>query len=115
VKKFKTYCFDIDNTICKTKGNNYSKAKPKKKIIKIINRLHESGHKIIFFTSRYMGRNKDNVKKAHNQGYKFTLNQLNKWEIKFHKLIMGKPSFDLLIDDKTLGYKKNWHEKFNGI
>lgn len=112
MKKLKTYCFDIDNTICITKGINYSKAKPIKEIIKLINQLHKDGHKIIFFTARFMGRNGDNVKKAHNQGYKFTFKQLNKWKIKFHRLIMGKPSFDLLIDDKSLGYEKNWYKKF---
>ena len=29
------FCFDIDNTICKTKGTNYKNAKPHKDIIKI--------------------------------------------------------------------------------
>ena len=34
-----------------------------------------------------------------------TLNQLNKWNLKYHKLIFGKPSFDLYVDDKTI-FKK---------
>ena len=28
-------------------------------------------------------------------------------ELKFHKLLMGKPSFDILIDDRALGFKRN--------
>ena len=104
--KKKIFCFDIDNTICKTIGKNYKSSKPKKEIIKIINKLYEKGHTIKIFTARYMGRNNDNIKIAYKQGYKKTYTQLKKWKIKFDILIMGKPSFDLIIDDRALGYKK---------
>ena len=81
------FCFDIDNTICKTKGKNYRNAKPKKDIIKIINKLYDRGHTIKIFTARFMGRNNDNIKLAHQEGYKITLKQLKKWGLKFHKLL----------------------------
>ena len=55
-----------------------------------------------------MGRNNENVSKAKKQGYKMTINQLKKWKIKYHRLIFGKPSFDLFIDDRALFFKKNW-------
>jgi len=108
----KIYCFDIDNTICKTKGKNYKLSKPYTNIIRKINLKYEKGNKIIIFTGRYMGRNNDNVKKAYAQGYNFTFKQLKSWGLKFHKLVMGKPSFDIMVDDKSLGYKKNWYKKF---
>ena len=38
-----------------------------------------------------------------------TLKQLKKWNVKYHKLVFGKPSFDLYIDDKTLFFKDNWY------
>ena len=57
-----------------------------------------------------MGRNKENIIKAKKQGYKMTMKQLKKWNIKYHKLIFGKPSFDLYIDDKTLFFKDNWYK-----
>tara|TARA_Y100001958_G_C21212009_1_gene537651 strand:- start:461 stop:802 length:342 start_codon:yes stop_codon:yes gene_type:complete len=101
------FCFDIDNTICKTKGKNYKNAKPHKDIIKIINKLYNNGHTIKIFTARYMGRNNDNIKLAYKEGYNNTLKQLKKWNLKFHKLLMGKPSFDILIDDRALGFKRN--------
>ena len=31
--KKKIFCFDIDNTICKTSGSNYEKSLPIKKIL----------------------------------------------------------------------------------
>ena len=54
-----------------------------------------------------MGRNNDDINKAYKQGYKFTYKQLKSWGLKFHKLHMGKPSFDFLVDDKSIGFKKN--------
>jgi predicted phosphatase len=57
-----------------------------------------------------MGRNKENIIKAKKQGYKMTMKQLKKWNVKHHKLIFGKPSSDLYIDDKALFFKDNWNK-----
>ena len=58
--------------------------------------------------NRFMWRSKENINLAKKKGYKFTYDQLKKWNVKFHKLIFGKPSFDIFIDDKALFFKKNW-------
>ena len=108
VKKKRKICFDIDGVICKTKNNNYKKSKPIKRNIKLINLLFDKNFEIIIYTARFMGRNKDQISKAKKQGYKFTSNQLAKWGVKYHKLIFGKPSFDIYVDDKNLGFKKKW-------
>ena len=44
-------------------------------------------------------------------GYEKTLQQLKSWKVNFHELFMGKPSFDILIDDKAFNYNKNWIKK----
>ena len=93
--KKKTICFDLDGVIGTNTWGKYKSAKPIKKNIEYINSLHKN-FKIIIFTSRFMGRNKDNVKKDEKEGYKFTLNQLAKWNVKFDKLILA------------LFFKKNW-------
>ena len=82
MNKKKVFCFDIDGIICKTIDSNYIKAKPNFKTIKLINELYKK-NKIIIFTSRYMGRNKDNVTKAKTQGYNSTFKQLKKMGGKF--------------------------------
>jgi len=110
--KIKKLCFDIDGVICKTKKGNYKNSKPNYKVIKVINRLYDQGNFIIIFTARYMGRSKENIFVAKKRGYKFTNNQLKKWGLKFNKLIFGKPSFDIVIDDKSIFYKKNWFKEF---
>tara|TARA_B100001123_G_C15217553_1_gene989889 strand:+ start:43 stop:393 length:351 start_codon:yes stop_codon:yes gene_type:complete len=109
--KKKIFLIDIDNTICRTKGNSYKKAKPFKNKIILINKLYKKGHTIKFFTSRFMGRNKDSVNKAKKQGLKFTKKQLKIWKCNYHFLIFGKPSHDILIDDKSINYNQNWHKK----
>ena len=105
----KIICFDIDNVICNTVKNKYRNSKPNIKVINLINLLFEKGHTIKIFTARYMGRNNDNVRKAKKQGYNLTKKQLNKWNVNYHKLIFGKPSYDIFIDDKAMGYDKNWY------
>ena len=106
--KKKILCFDLDNVLCKTKKNNYRRSKPIKKNIKTVNKLFDKGFYIKIFTARFMGRNKDNVYKAKRQGYDFTKLQLKRWKINYNKLIFGKPSFDIYIDDKSFFYDKNW-------
>jgi capsule biosynthesis phosphatase len=108
----KTLCFDLDNVICTTKNNNYQNSQPKKKVINFINQLYSEGYIIKIFTARFMGRNNDNISRAKKEGYKLTLNQLSKWKLNYHKLIFGKPSYDLFIDDKSLFFKKNWISAF---
>ena len=60
-----------------------------------------------------MDKNKENIIKAKKLRYKITLKQLKKWDVKYHKLIFGKPSFDLYIDDKALFFKDNWYRFIN--
>jgi trehalose-6-phosphatase len=59
----KKLCFDLDGVICTTFKKRYFTAKPKKKIIKLINELYKK-NTIIVFTARFMGRNKENIYKA---------------------------------------------------
>jgi len=101
-------CFDIDGIICKTKNSNYKKSIPIKKNIKFINSLYAKGFKINLYTARYMGRNNNNIKLAKSTGYKFTISQLQKWNVKFDKLFFGKPSSDIYIDNQSLNFEKNW-------
>jgi hypothetical protein len=102
----KKLCFDLDGVICTTFKKRYFTAKPKKKIIKLINELYKK-NTIIVFTARFMGRNKENIYKAKKMGYKKTYNQLKNWGLKFHYLYFGKPSYDIFVDDKAFGFSKN--------
>jgi|TARA_B100001175_G_scaffold312701_1_gene319135 FMN phosphatase YigB (HAD superfamily) len=106
--KIKIVCFDIDNVICRTKKNFYRDSIPIKKNIKAINEIFDKGYYVKLFTSRFMGRSNENQKLATKKGYSLTQKQLKIWGVKYHKLIFGKPSYDLFIDDKSYNFNKDW-------
>jgi len=89
---------DIDDTICyyetKNKDLNYNLAVPYKERIDKINKLYDSGNQIIYWTARGT--------KTGIDWFKITKEQLKKWNCKYHKLTMGKPVYDLFIDDKNI-------------
>ena len=111
----KIICFDLDGVICNNTYGDYSKAKPIKKSINKINSLYNKGHIIKIFTARYMGRNNEDISKAYTDGYKFTKNQLDSWGLKYHFLILGKPTYDILVDDKHIGFSKSWTEDISKL
>jgi mannose-6-phosphate isomerase-like protein (cupin superfamily) len=89
---------DIDNTICDTDQSlpapqKYEQARPIQARIDKVNKLYDEGHNITYWTSRG---------NASNANYlQFTMRQLEAWGCKYHGLKMGKPSFDLFVDDKA--------------
>ncbi len=90
----KTYCFDIDGTICITPESNYHLSSPLLERIAVVNKLFDSGNDIHFFTARGAATGLD--------WRELTETQLNSWGVKYHKLIMGKRHADLFIDDKAM-------------
>ena len=106
--KTKIFCFDLDNVICKTKKNNYKTSKPLKNNIKTINELYKKCSIIKIFTARFMGTYNDNSNLATKSAKKLTIKQLKKWDVKFHKVFFGKPSYDIFIDDKNHNFDKKW-------
>ena len=92
---------DIDETICFYEdARHYPDAVPNMENIAKINKLYDEGHYIKYWTAR--GASQPSNKKRFNEYKSLTEKQLVEWGCKFHYLEMGnKPSFDLLIDDKT--------------
>lgn len=85
---------DVDNTITETSGMDYQNAKPIYAKISIINKLYDLGHTITYWTARGSISGIDY--------YSLTKSQLDSWGVKYHNFMVGKPAFDLLIDDKTI-------------
>ena len=90
---------DIDNTITDTPSADYENAKPNFENIAKVNELFEHGHEITMWTARGTVTGID--------WRPLTEHQLKEWGVKFHHLKMGKPAFDLFIDDKVLNVA-NW-------
>ena len=87
------YVFDIDNTIC-THEDNYENAKPLIDNINKLNRLYDGGHIIWLQTARGTETGID--------WHDVTETQLDRWNVKYHKLLFDKPSADFYVDDKGI-------------
>tara|TARA_B100000686_G_C16800080_1_gene985288 strand:+ start:2792 stop:3088 length:297 start_codon:yes stop_codon:yes gene_type:complete len=84
---------DIDGTICNTNGIDYANSEPKYEQIYKINRLYDEGNTIIYWTAR------GTVTKI--DWLDLTKNQLDEWGVLYHDVRIGKPQYDIWIDDKS--------------
>jgi hypothetical protein len=84
---------DIDNTITITNGTDYANSTPIINRIDMINKLYDDGNIITFWTGR------GTVTQINWE--ELTVTQLKKWGAKYHKLLFGKPPYDMFIDDKS--------------
>ena len=94
---------DIDETICFYSGKrSYDLAEPNYDNIAKINKLYDEGNIITYWTARgtLTGIN----------WYELTLTQLKHWGCKYHELRMGKPAYDLFIDDKAIRTEDYFNE-----
>ena len=91
------YCFDIDQTLFRTRGTDYASAKPIQERIAIVQRLHREGHTIKLFTARGSESGID--------WRELTLSQLENFGVPFVELSFGKPAADVYVDDKGVNDK----------
>jgi len=103
----KIIAFDLDDVICKrdVEGNNvekYLSCTPIPEMVEIVNSCYDSGNHIIIYTARGMNVFDGNVSEIYKNLYQLTIDHLNEWGVKFHKLVMGKIHYDILIDDKAI-------------
>lgn len=89
----KKYVVDIDGTICTQTASDYANAQPLHDRIAKINALYDAGHTIIYWTARGMASGTDHGT--------LTCAQLSDWGCKYHSLWMGKPQYDVWVDDKA--------------
>ena len=88
--------FDMDgvltNEIQGYSNDIYRARTPKKEMISLINYLYaDPRYRITIYTAR------------HKEDKIITEEWLKKYGVHHHKLILGKPHYDLLIDDKASG------------
>lgn len=98
---------DIDNTIAevppeKGKKSDYHLCVPIKENIDIVNKLFDASNEIHYWTARGTKTGDDHTE--------LTFNQLKEWGCKYTKLTLGKPFYDLFIDDKCINNFKELDE-----
>jgi hypothetical protein len=85
---------DIDGTICTKTDGDYVNAKPYLDRISHFNTLFQNGYSITYWTARGSASGKDH--------YELTKKQLVEWGVLYTNFLIGKPSYDLWIDDKAI-------------
>lgn len=98
---------DIDGTLCpiKNKEENYSDLIPYTEMIEKLRVYHESGVKIILFSSRNMNSYNGNLGLI-NKNTAIVLNKwLEKWNIPYDEILFGKPwpgHHGFYVDDRSV-------------
>jgi dTDP-glucose 4,6-dehydratase len=89
------FVVDLDGVVASlTPNNDYSLAAPLSETITLINRLYDSGHRIILYTARGSATGVDWTA--------VTQRQLSEWGVKHHEIRFGKPAADYYVDDRML-------------
>lgn len=99
--------FDLDDVICYRTSETPSKekyltCKPIQHMIDIVNQCYQNGNQILIYTARGMNVYKSDLAVIESELRDLTEKQLSDWGVNYHKLIMGKLHYDMLIDDKSI-------------
>lgn len=96
----KKYFIDLDNTLCYTQNSDYNNSTPILERIEYVNNLKKEGNHITIWTARGATSGIDHQE--------LTEKQLKNWNISYDHLLMGKPSYDIYIDDKSFNVDTFW-------
>jgi hemin uptake protein HemP len=88
----KSYCFDLDGTLCTNTEAEYAQALPLPERILKVNELYDKGNRILIYTTRgtFTGIDCRDL----------TQKQLDTRGKKHHELRLGKPFADVYVDDR---------------
>ena len=90
-----TYVFDLDGTLCITKGREYRDAKPLMHRIATVNALYDAGHRIMIDSARGSLTKQDWAA--------VTEAQLSLWGVKYHACRVGVKFYgDVYVDDNAV-------------
>ena len=82
---------DIDGTLTvETEGHNYHERSPRFDVINKVNYCYHHGWTVILWTARWP------------VDRKVTVLWLDRWGVRYHNLVLGKPTWDLYICDKSV-------------
>lgn len=89
----KSYFIDLDETLCRTTDSDYVNSTPIIERIEFVNNLKLQGNRITIWTGRGSRSGID-----HRD---LTELQLKTWNVMYDELILGKPHYDIYLDDKS--------------
>lgn len=96
---------DLDDTISVTEHGDYVNSKPVMETVEMIRKYHEDGFAIVIHSARQMRTHNGNVGLINVKTLPNIINWLNKYDIPYDEIIVGKPwcGYDgFYIDDKSI-------------
>ena len=105
MEKKKRLIVDIDNTVTVTENGDYVNSKAVQATSDMLKRYKEEGFEIVMFSSRNMRTYEANIGKINIHTLPNIINWLDKHEVPYDELIMGKPwcGFEgFYIDDSAI-------------
>jgi len=105
----KTFCFDLDNTLVTFPRivGDYSTVEPIEKNIVFLREMKNNGHKIIIHSARGMLSCFGDLEKIKQVHYDVIIATLQKFNIPYDEIILGKPIADFYIDDLAINSMSN--------
>lgn len=89
----KVIAIDMDGVICKEERTfDRPLATPVPGAIESVNEIHKSGHTVIIWTARGW------------EQFRSTEDWLKRHNVSYDVLLMGKPMFDVFIDDRAVRF-----------
>jgi capsule biosynthesis phosphatase len=98
----RTLVVDVDDTISTHRNRDYENAVPHTKIINKLNKMYESGWKIIYFTARGQVSCSGDLDLINQLRRPVLESWMEKHSVKYHSLMFGKPIGVYYIDDKAI-------------
>jgi len=101
----KNLVIDLDHTLTAGKGEGYADAYPNIETINTLRKYHNKGFHITIFTSRNMRTHQGNIGKINVHTLPVILEWLEKHDIPFDEVIVGKPwcgHDGFYVDDKAI-------------
>ncbi|MGX2946963.1 capsular biosynthesis protein [Enterococcus alishanensis] len=102
----KSIVLDVDNTICEKKEmKEYAELKPYPEMIDMIKAYRKKGYYIILNTARQMNTYQHNLGKINKNTLPQLINWLDKWEIPYDEIYVGKPwcgTEGFYVDDRAI-------------
>jgi len=101
----KNIVMDLDNTLTLGESASYKDAKPNIETVETLIKYKKQGFNITIFTSRNMRTYEGNIGKINKNTLPIILEWLEKHNIPFDEVIVGKPwcGFDgFYVDDKSI-------------
>lgn len=105
LNKIKKLVVDMDDTITVTEKGDYVNSKPIEETIRLLREYRDKGFKIVIHSSRQMRTYEGQVGKINVHTLPNIINWLNKYDVPFDEIIVGKPwcgFTGFYIDDKSI-------------